>query len=167
MDGQEHCCLDQRMTSAQTPLPAFSPPGKVRSRNMSAIRSTGTKPELYVRRKLHAAGFRFRLHRKDLDGCPDLVLPRFMTAVFVHGCFWHGHGCKRGHTPRSNTPYWSAKIGRNVSRDKRNRVTLEKAGWRVAVVWECGVAEQSEQLIEMLEIVRASAEQSACSRSIR
>ena len=141
-------------TALQT-LPAYVPPSESRSRNMAAIKSTNTGPELYVRQALHAAGFRFRLHRKDIPGKPDIVLPRYKTAVFVHCCFWHGHGCKVDHKPRSNTPYWSAKIGRNVDRDARNLKAAEEAGWRLVVIWECCLEGQTAQLIGDLKIMFA------------
>ncbi|MDE3799575.1 DNA mismatch endonuclease Vsr [Sinorhizobium meliloti] len=109
-----------------------------RSERMSRIRSSNTSPELALRRALHALGFRFRLHRKDLPGKPDIVLPRHRTAIFVHGCFWHRHdGCKVASTPKSNTEFWIKKFDRNVARDVQARDVLEAQGWRVIVVWEC------------------------------
>lgn len=109
-----------------------------RSANMRAIRSTDTKPELMVRRLLFAAGFRFRLHAKDLPGKPDIVLPKWKTVVFVHGCFWHFHeGCPRAVRPASNTEFWDEKLARNRARDREEHATLMAAGWRVLVVWEC------------------------------
>lgn len=111
-----------------------------RSRVMRRVKSADTKPEMRVRRWLHAQGFRFRLHRKDLPGKPDIVLRKHKTVVFVHGCFWHGHeGCKAADLPASNREYWVAKIGRNVERDRRNQALLREMGWRVIVVWECGL----------------------------
>src|SRR3546814_11416036 len=105
---------------------------------MSRIRSSNTSPELALRRALHALGFRFRLHRKDLPGKPDIVLPRYRTVVFVHGCFWHRHaGCKVATTPKSNTGFWIEKFDRNVARDSRSRELLETQGWNVIIVWEC------------------------------
>lgn len=109
-----------------------------RSERMSRIRSSNTSPEVAVRRALHRLGFRFRLNRKDLPGSPDIVLPRFKTVVFVHGCFWHRHvGCKVATTPKSNTDFWVEKFDRNVARDTRSRQLLEAQGWKVIVVWEC------------------------------
>lgn len=109
-----------------------------RSERMSRIRSSNTAPEVALRSALHALGIRFRLHRKDLPGKPDLVLPRYRTAVFVHGCFWHRHeDCKIATTPKSNTEFWVKKFDRNVARDARTRELLEEMGWRVIVVWEC------------------------------
>ncbi|MGB9145914.1 MAG: very short patch repair endonuclease, partial [Acidobacteriaceae bacterium] len=111
-----------------------------RSRNMAAIRSANTKPEMRVRSALHAMGFRFRLHRKDLPGRPDIVLPKHQTAVFVHGCFWHCHRCKYGSVvPATRAEFWAAKRGGNVARDRRNAAALRRQGWRVIVLWECEV----------------------------
>lgn len=109
-----------------------------RSRMMSGIRGRNTRPEMAVRRHLHAAGLRFRLHRKDLPGKPDIVLPRHKVAIFVHGCFWHRHaGCPKATTPSSNVEFWQKKFADNVARDVRDRAALEALGWRVLVVWEC------------------------------
>lgn len=109
-----------------------------RSANMARIRGKDTGPELAVRRMLHAAGYRFRLHRRDLPGTPDIVFPSRRKAVFVHGCFFHGHaGCRLAVTPSTRREFWSAKIGRNRDRDRLNVAALEDAGWAVAVVWEC------------------------------
>lgn len=109
-----------------------------RSRNMAAIKSSNTKPEIAVRKLLHARGFRFRLHRKDLPGRPDIVLPRYKTVVFVNGCFWHQHeGCRIASKPRSQQEYWHSKLARNVARDKINFTALTELGWQVIVVWEC------------------------------
>lgn len=109
-----------------------------RSRNMAAIRGKDTLPELNVRRMLHGLGLRFRLHRRDLPGRPDIVLPRHRTVVFVHGCFWHRHeGCRYTTTPKTRLAFWQAKFDANVARDHRNRVALEEMGWRVLVMWEC------------------------------
>ena len=112
-----------------------------RSRIMARVKSKGTGPELEVQRKLHRAGYRFRLHRKDLPGSPDLLLPKHQVALFVNGCFWHWHGCKRSRMPNSNVEYWTAKIERNVNRDRITRDELERMGWRHRVIWECKVDE--------------------------
>ena len=107
---------------------------------MSAIRGANTKPELNVRRRLHAAGFRYGLHRKDLPGRPDLVMPRHDAVIFVHGCYWHRHpGCRLATTPSTRTDFWTAKFTANQERDRRNIAELRDRGWRVAIVWECEV----------------------------
>lgn len=109
-----------------------------RSRNMRAIRGTDTKPEILVRRGLHSQGFRFRLHRTDLPGRPDLVLPRYRAVVFVHGCFWHRHvGCRYASTPATRADFWALKFAANVERDRRVRSELLTEDWRVATIWEC------------------------------
>lgn len=113
----------------------FSP--ERRSEIMARIRSGETSPELTVRRHLHHAGFRYRLHVKNLPGNPDIVLPRYKTAVFVHGCFWHGHDCKDGRRPKSNTEYWTRKLDRNQERDVRVQGELRALGWRPVVIWAC------------------------------
>src|SRR5262245_44554758 len=102
---------------------------------MSSVRATNTGPELVVRRRLHADGFRFALHSKLLPGKPDIVLPRFRTIIFVNGCFWHGHHCQRGTLPASNTDFWRAKIIRNRRRDHASESALRTAGWQVYVIW--------------------------------
>jgi DNA mismatch endonuclease (patch repair protein) len=109
-----------------------------RSKIMRGVKQKDTKPELLVRRALHARGHRFRLHRKDLPGKPDIVLPRHGLAIFVHGCFWHQHaGCKDGRLPASNEDYWLPKLARNVERDQEKAGALQDAGWRVLTIWEC------------------------------
>jgi DNA mismatch endonuclease (patch repair protein) len=109
-----------------------------RSRIMRAVKSTDTAPEMTVRRMAHLMGYRFRLHRKDLPGKPDLVFPRLHKVVFVHGCFWHGHKCARGaRAPKANAEYWRTKITRNSVRDSANIAALKAKGWRAAVIWEC------------------------------
>lgn len=110
-----------------------------RSQLMSRIRGVDTKPELFVRRALHALGYRFRVHMRELPGRPDLVFTRRQAVVFVHGCFWHRHGCKKTYVPKSRQEFWQTKFSTNVKRDKRDQKLLAKAGWRVLVVWECEV----------------------------
>lgn len=107
--------------------------------NMSRIRGKDTKPELLLRRGLHALGFRFRLHRRDLPGRPDLVFPSRRAVIFVHGCFWHGHGCPMCKMPATRPEFWRAKIAGNRSRDQKAVATLKAAGWRVLIVWECAL----------------------------
>ena len=114
-----------------------------RSWNMSRIRGKDTKPEIIVRSILHRMGYRFRLHRKDLPGKPDIVLPKYNTVIFVHGCFWHRHkGCKFAYTPKSRVDFWKAKFDGTVARDKHNRKQLEAMGWDVEIIWECEVKDE-------------------------
>lgn len=108
-----------------------------RSANMRAIRSKDMDPELRVRSLVHRLGYRFRLHRNDLPGKPDLVFGPHRSVIFVHGCFWHSHGCKTAHVPKSNQQYWLPKLQRNKIRDQRSIADLEAAGWSVLVIWEC------------------------------
>jgi len=128
---------------------------KQRSSNMAAVRSRDTLPERYVRKKLFAAGYRYRLHSRSLIGKPDIVLPRFRTVVFVHGCFWHGHYCSRGKRPKSNVEFWSTKIDGNVSRDQRNRAALKSDGWVSIVVWQCQLARATNALLLRLGKLRS------------
>ena len=107
---------------------------------MSHIRSKDTKPEKRLRSLLHRLGFRFRLHRKDLPGTPDIVLPKYRTVIFVHGCFWHQHpGCKKATLPRSNVEFWKNKLEKNIERDKEVEKKLIETGWNVIVIWECEI----------------------------
>lgn len=109
-----------------------------RSANMARVRSRDTAPELAVRRAAHARGLRFRLHRRDLPGTPDIVFPRARLAVFVHGCFWHRHEeCRRASVPETRATFWQCKFDRNVERDSENASALERLGWRVETIWEC------------------------------
>lgn len=110
-----------------------------RSALMARIRSKDTKPEIAVRSIIHRLGFRFRLHRQDLPGKPDIVLPRHKKIVLVQGCFWHGHTCQLASKPKSNQAYWTPKIQNNQARDKRNLAALENQGWKVLELWECEV----------------------------
>ena len=123
---------------------------RTRSALMSRVRGKNTKPELVVRREVHALGYRFRLHRHDLPGTPDLVFPRLHKVVFVHGCFWHRHeGCSRTTTPTTRAAYWQKKFEQNVQRDRRNVAMLEALGWITYVIWECETFDRS-RLIELL-----------------
>lgn len=108
-----------------------------RSANMRAIRSKDMQPELKVRSAVHKLGFRFRLHRKDLPGKPDLVFGPRRKVIFVHGCFWHSHNCKAAHIPKSNQEYWVPKLERNKEKDRKNIEALEAKGWQALVIWEC------------------------------
>lgn len=122
-----------------------------RSYNMSRIRSRDTKPEIIVRSLVHQMGFRFRLHRRDLAGKPDLVLPRHHKVIFVHGCFWHMHRCRYGRvTPKTNAEFWQTKRTQNVARDQRNLRSLRREGWQVLVVWECWTRDPETRLIPRL-----------------
>ena len=117
--------------------------GPTRSRMMAAIGGKNTLPELAVRRAFHALGLRFRLHRKELPGSPDLVLRKFRAVVFVHGCFWHRHeGCRYATTPATRPEFWHQKFARNVARDQHVKQELLRGGWRVATVWECAMRGQ-------------------------
>jgi DNA mismatch endonuclease (patch repair protein) len=114
-----------------------------RSQVMRQVKAKGTSPELRVRRLLWGLGLRYRLHRKDLPGAPDIVLPSRRLAVFVHGCFWHGHDCARGsRVPKQNRDYWTAKIARNRARDERTQAELSALGWTPLVVWECELKDE-------------------------
>jgi len=116
-----------------------------RSFNMSRIRSKDTKPEMLVRKFLFSQGFRYRLHTKKLPGKPDIVLPKYKTVVFIHGCFWHGHeGCRYFVIPKTRTDWWRDKIGRNRENDKLNAQKMKEMGWRVLEIFECGL--KSEKL---------------------
>ena len=113
-----------------------------RRRIMQSVGTRNTLPELIVRRAVHALGFRFRLHRKDLPGTPDLVFPRLRKVIFVDGCFWHGHqGCRKGALPKSRVEYWEPKIRRNIERDKEVRSLLRDSGWDVLTIWQCETKE--------------------------
>jgi DNA mismatch endonuclease, patch repair protein len=115
-----------------------------RSANMRAIRSGGMKPELLVRRLVHALGYRFRLHRKDLPGKPDLALIARRKVIFVHGCFWHQHpGCREGRPPRTNQSYWEPKLKRNIERDRQAAQSLNEQGWKSLVIWECETTDET------------------------
>ncbi len=126
-----------------------------RSEVMARIRSRDTNPEKAVRSLLHGMGYRFRLHRRDLPGTPDIVLPRYRTVVFVHGCFWHSHkGCKYAYQPKSRTEFWKRKLQLNVERDQIVESELTEAGWNVGIIWECeltDVARVKEKLALILD----------------
>lgn len=124
---------------------------------MAAIKGRNTKPEILVRQILHAHGFRFRLHRRDLPGRPDIVLPKYKTVVFVNGCFWHQHvGCKFATKPSSRAEFWEAKLTRNVARDFENTAKLAELGWRVIVVWECELREANAVITRLLSGLKPS-----------
>ena len=110
-----------------------------RSRMMAGIRGSNTKPELIIRRGLHALGFRYRLHDRRLAGRPDMVLPRYRAVIFIHGCFWHGHDCPLFRWPKTREAFWHEKIGRNRERDVETEAKLDHAGWRILKIWECSI----------------------------
>lgn len=123
---------------------------KTRSRIMASIPSKNTKPELVIRKTLHALGFRYRLHVRDLPGTPDIVLPKYQAVIQVNGCFWHGHDCSSNRPAKSNQMYWVEKINRNKTRDKKNRKALLDSGWRLMVVWECATLSKHKLELEVL-----------------
>ena len=120
-------------------MSADSVTASVRSRMMAGIKGKNTKPELAIRSALHRRGFRYRLHRKDLPGKPDLVFTGWSAVIFVHGCFWHGHNCHLFRWPKSREDFWRAKIGKNIERDRKQFLTLIETGWRIGMVWECAL----------------------------
>ena len=125
-----------------------------RRRTMQAVKSKNTSPEMQVRRLLHSRGYRFRLHKKNLPGCPDLVFPSKRKVIFVHGCFWHGHTCARGaRVPKSNTEYWIAKVDRNRVRDASTKKQLEALGWKELVLWECELRNEPEFLQRVIHFL--------------
>ena len=123
-------------------------PADVRSRMMAGIRGTNTRPELLIRRGLHARGFRFRLHDRALPGRPDVVLPRYRAVIFIHGCFWHGHDCHLFKWPSTRPEFWQAKITRNREVDARSEAALAAAGWRRGLVWECALKGRTRLLLD-------------------
>jgi|TARA_R100001369_G_scaffold80710_1_gene111258 DNA mismatch endonuclease (patch repair protein) len=123
---------------------------KTRSKNMSRIRAKDTKPELIIRRLVHKRGFRYRIHRKDLPGKPDIVLPKHNLVIFVNGCFWHGHKCHLFHWPKSKSDFWEEKIRINIQRDLKNIKILRNMGWRVMIIWECSIKGKYRQEIDLL-----------------
>jgi DNA mismatch endonuclease (patch repair protein) len=129
-----------------------------RSRMMAGIRGKDTKPEILVRKMLHAAGYRFRLHRRDLPGSPDIVLPKYRLAIFVHGCFWHQHeGCKFATVPATRAEFWEKKLASNRGRDQRDIGKLLSDGWRVMVIWECMLRDKDGKdglVADLSEILR-------------
>ena len=125
-----------------------------RSANMARVRGKDTGPEIRVRRMAHAMGLRFRLHRKDLPGKPDLVFPRYRLAVFVHGCFWHRHpGCRRASTPTTRPEFWQAKFDGNVARDRQQQEALEALGWKVLILWECELKDDAHLKARLHEAI--------------
>lgn len=128
---------------------------KKRSEVMSRIKGKDTKPELLVRSALHRMGYRFRLHVKDLPGKPDIVLPKYKTVIFVHGCFWHQHkGCPAGHLPKTNKKFWKEKFARNVARDSKHRRQLRYRGWHVLTIWECQIQNETNVNTKLHKLAR-------------
>jgi DNA mismatch endonuclease (patch repair protein) len=126
---------------------------KTRSYNMSRIRSKDTKPEILVRKFLFSKGYRYKLHDKNLPGKPDIVLPKYKTVIFIHGCFWHGHkGCKYYVVPKTRTKWWVTKINGNIVNDKRKKASVKKLGWKVITIWECQlkINKREKTLISLL-----------------
>jgi DNA mismatch endonuclease (patch repair protein) len=123
---------------------------------MARVRSKNTSPEIYVRSSLHKAGLRFRIHRKDLPGTPDIVFPSRRLAIFINGCFWHVHeGCRRARMPSSRPEYWEQKLRKNAERDVGNYAALQASGWNVLVIWECEITQ--EKMFDLVTHIRAAA----------
>jgi DNA mismatch endonuclease (patch repair protein) len=123
-----------------------------RSEVMSKIRSKNTKPELLLRKALHALGYRYRIHNKLLPGKPDIVFTKYKTAIFVHGCFWHYHSeCREGRIPDTKSKFWKEKLSKNVERDLKHQQALISQGWKVIVVWECEVEKQLEEVLSKIK----------------
>ncbi len=137
-------------------MPSLSPPKdttnldkdstEIRSRIMSAVNPENTGPEMMIRIALHKKGLRYRLHVKELPGSPDIVFPQYRAVLFVHGCFWHRHGCKATTAPKTNVEYWTRKFEQNVKRDADNVIALQNLGWRVAILWECAIKDNKSDL---------------------
>lgn len=127
---------------------------ETRSKMMAGIRGKNTRPEIIIRKELFRQGFRYKLHDKKLAGKPDIVLPRFRAAIFVHGCFWHGHTCPLFRLPSTHTDFWTTKIARNRDNDERAIYTLLNSGWRVAIIWECALKGRGKwQLVALIAAI--------------
>jgi DNA mismatch endonuclease (patch repair protein) len=139
---------------------------KERSKIMASIRSSNTRPEQLVRKLLYKNGYRYRLHRKDLPGKPDIVLGRYKVVILVNGCFWHYHGCWNSRLPKNNTAFWQEKIKYNLQKDKRNVEALLELGWRILIIWECALLKptalnEDELLAKMLNFIHGTAKASS------
>ncbi|MCX4187026.1 very short patch repair endonuclease [Methylophaga sp. OBS4] len=119
---------------------------EVRKKNMRAVKSKNTKPEIIIRKALHGRGFRYKLHDKSLPGKPDLVFPKYRAVIEIYGCFWHGHNCKKFSWPNTNEEFWKEKISNNRSRDSKNIHRLMQSGWRVLIIWECSINDRNRLL---------------------
>ena len=149
MSNLESTSSDPIMPSAKLKTkPAKTAPHVAvsRSENMRRIKSRDTGPEIAVRKLLYSLGYRYRLNRKALPGKPDIVFAKRRKVIFVHGCFWHAHGCRMSHSPRTNLAYWSPKLARNVERDSANNIALELLGWQILTLWECEIQGQTSTL---------------------
>lgn len=142
--------IDALLGAAPTALLDEQRRRQLRSANMAAVSGRDTRPELLVRREMHRMGYRYRLHARDLPGRPDLVLPRYRVAIFVHGCFWHQHkACAKGVVPATNIDFWTTKLTRNIQRDEENRRALTELGWTPVVFWECEVRNSDQVARQM------------------
>lgn len=124
-----------------------------RSQLMAKVKQKNTAPEIIVRKFLFSKGFRYRINVKSLSGTPDIVLSKYKTVIFVHGCFWHGHTCRAGHLPSSNLDYWVTKIEKNIERDNRKINELEKLGWNVVVIWQCEIKALKNRKIRLSKLI--------------
>lgn len=124
-----------------------------RSQLMAKVKQKNTAPEIIVRKFLFSKGFRYRINVKSLSGTPDIVLSKYKTVIFVHGCFWHGHTCRAGHLPSSNLDYWVTKIEKNIERDNRKINELEKLGWNVVVIWQCEIKALKNREIRFSKLI--------------
>jgi len=128
---------------------------RITKKRLGAVKSTDTRPEMRVRRLVHAMGYRFRLHRKDLPGKPDIVLPKCKTVILIHGCFWHQHeGCSMAAKPKRNKKYWNEKFKRNKTRDALRKKQLENLGWKVVTIWECETQKRDELIRKLREVLQ-------------
>jgi DNA mismatch endonuclease (patch repair protein) len=137
---------------------------KQRSYNMSRIKGKNTRPELLVRKWLWSSGYRYRLHRKDLPGKPDIIFSQQKKALFVHGCFWHKHNCRFFKWPQTNREFWKKKINKNIRRDQKNYHALNADGWSYLIIWECQVKDENSELISQLKrFIENESDKSRCS----
>ncbi|MDG3601871.1 very short patch repair endonuclease [Pseudomonas aeruginosa] len=131
---------------------------------MKQVKQQNTKPELAVRSLIHRLGFRFRLHRRNLPGTPDIVFPSRRVAIFVHGCFWHGHDCKRGRPPKTRPEFWMPKLAANKARDARKSEELSALGWHVAVVWQCELDNPEALSDRLVQLLTSESAQQDCTK---